>query len=116
MTDIPIALQLYSVSDDCAANLPDVLKQVAGWGYDGVEFAGLHGHAPAKLKAQMDELGLACAGAHVPVAAFEDEVINQTIEDYLALGCPYLIVPWLPDEKRDSPASTQQTAAWFTQL
>ena len=32
MTTIPIGLQLYSVRDDCARDLPGVLKGVAGMG------------------------------------------------------------------------------------
>ncbi len=113
---LPIALQLYSVKNDAADDLPGVLNQVAAWGYDGVEFAGLHGHAPDQLQRQLHDLGLRCAGAHVPVHLLDDDQIDQTIEDYLALGSPYLIVPYLPEERRDSPESTLETAQWFAQL
>ena len=50
MARIPIALQLYSVRDDCARDLPGVLKEVARMGYEGVEFAGYYGRDAATLK------------------------------------------------------------------
>ncbi|MDF2441058.1 MAG: hypothetical protein JWN98_2042, partial [Abditibacteriota bacterium] len=40
MSRIPIALQLYSVREDCKRDLPGTLKAVAEMGYEGVEFAG----------------------------------------------------------------------------
>ena len=39
---IPIALQLYSVRDDCAGDLSLTLQAVAQMGYEGVEFAGYY--------------------------------------------------------------------------
>ena len=40
MARIPLGLQLYSVREDCARNLPETLRSVADMGYEGVEFAG----------------------------------------------------------------------------
>ena len=37
MARIPIALQLYSIRDVCAQDLPGTLKAVAAMGYEGVE-------------------------------------------------------------------------------
>ena len=39
---IPIALQLYSVREDCAKDLSLTLQAVAQMGYAGVEFAGYY--------------------------------------------------------------------------
>jgi hypothetical protein len=44
-----IGLQLYSVRDECAKDLPAVLKAVAQMGYAGVEFAGYHGKSAEEL-------------------------------------------------------------------
>ena len=41
---LPIAIQLYSVRDDAAADMRGTLQKIREMGYDGVEFAGLHGH------------------------------------------------------------------------
>ena len=44
MAKIPIGVQLFSVRDDCARDLPGTLKAVAAMGYEGVEFYTFHGH------------------------------------------------------------------------
>jgi sugar phosphate isomerase/epimerase len=49
MTQIPIALQLYSVREDCQKDLPGVLQAVAKMGYQGVEFAGYYGRTAQEL-------------------------------------------------------------------
>ena len=35
----PVAIQVYSVRDDAAADMMGTLKKIADMGYDGVEFA-----------------------------------------------------------------------------
>ena len=37
----PVALQVYSVRDDAAADMMGTLKKIADMGYDGVEFRRL---------------------------------------------------------------------------
>ena len=64
MARIPIALQLYSVRQDCAKDLPGTLAAVAKMGYDGVEFAGYHGRSAAELRKCAMTLGLKVAGTH----------------------------------------------------
>ncbi|MDP6107122.1 MAG: sugar phosphate isomerase/epimerase, partial [Candidatus Brocadiia bacterium] len=55
---IPIGLQLYSVRDDSARDLPGTLEAVAKMGYTGVEFAGYHGYGADDLRKMLDDLGL----------------------------------------------------------
>ena len=43
MTKGKIALQLYSVRDDCAKDFFNTIRQVAAIGYERVEFAGYFG-------------------------------------------------------------------------
>ena len=42
---IPVGVQLYSVRDQCAKDLPGTLAAIAKIGYKGVEFAGYHGRS-----------------------------------------------------------------------
>ena len=49
MARIPIALQLYSVREDCKKDLPGVLEKVAKMGYEGVEFAGYYDYSAQDL-------------------------------------------------------------------
>jgi len=79
MARIPIALQLYSVRQDCAKDLPGTLAAVAKMGYDGVEFAGYHGRSAAELRKMCDDLGLKVAGTHIGLDTLLGDQINATI-------------------------------------
>ena len=63
---LPIALQLYSVRHEMKKDFLGTLREVKAQGYDGVEFAGLHGNDPAQVAAWCDEIGLTPISAHVP--------------------------------------------------
>lgn len=96
---LPVGLQLYSVRDDMAKDFPGTLKKVKDMGYDGVEFAGLFGHSPEQIKAWCVELGLNPISAHVPLADMLAD-IDKVIADYKAIGCQYLVVPYVTEERR----------------
>lgn len=59
-----IALQLYTLRDECERDLEGTIRAVAGLGYDGVELWQLHGHDPGRVKGWLDEAGLAAVGRH----------------------------------------------------
>ena len=110
----PIALQLYSVRDAAAADLAGVLKQVASFGYVGVEFAGLYGHAPAEVKKIVDGLGLQVASAHMPLPTADNAA--QLIDECGVLGVKKLVSGYGPDQfktldgARTAAAAFQQAA------
>jgi sugar phosphate isomerase/epimerase len=68
-------------------------------GYDGVEFAGLFGNAPADVKAMCAEIGLNPISAHVPLQEMLED-IDKVIADYKAIGCEYIVVPYVTEERR----------------
>ena len=96
---LPIAIQLYSVRDEAAADLRGTLEAIKAMGYDGVEFAGLHGYAPADIKAMCAEIGLVPVSAHVP---YYDMVADPkgVLADYAEIGCEYVAIPYLTPECR----------------
>jgi sugar phosphate isomerase/epimerase len=110
MTRIPIALQLYSVREDAARDLPGVLKAVAAMGYEGVEFAGYYGHDAKSIRAMLDEYGLKVAGAHVGLDTLLGDQLARSIEFHQILGNRFLIVPGLPEQRRNSRAAWLETA------
>ncbi len=95
---IPVALQLYSVRDNAAQDFYGTLKAVKEMGYDGVEFAGLFEHTPEQVKAWCEELGLNPISAHVPLADMLADV-DKVIADYKAIGCEYIVVPYVTPER-----------------
>ena len=96
MYDFPVALQLYSVRDDMAADFEGTLKKVKAMGYDGVEFAGLFGHSAAEVKKMCADIGLNPISAHVP---YYDMVADtKLVDDYAEIGCKYIVVPHIAAE------------------
>ena len=96
---LPIAIQLYSVRDDAAADMRGTLQKIREMGYDGVEFAGLHGHTAEEVREMCQEIGLLPLSAHVPydeMVADPEGVLGQ----YAAIGCRYVAIPYLMPEYR----------------
>jgi sugar phosphate isomerase/epimerase len=92
---LPVALQLYSVRDDCAKDFDAALAEVAKMGFDGVEFAGYHKYAgkAAELKKKLDDLNLKVAATHIGTGTFRGDELKKTIEFHQIIGCKFLIVP-----------------------
>jgi len=116
MSNIPIALQLYSVREDCAKDLPSVLEQLAKMGYEGVEFAGYYGYDAKSLRKLLDDLGLKVAGTHIGIDTLLGDNLKGTIEFNQILGNKFLIVPGLPAEYNNSKAAWLKTAAIFNEI
>ena len=116
MGKIPIALQLYSVRDDCARDLPGTLKAVAEMGYEGVEFAGYYNRTAEELRKMLDDLGLKVAGTHIGLNTLLGDDLEKTIEFNKTLGNKFLIVPWIPEERRNSKQAWLDTAKLFSEI
>jgi sugar phosphate isomerase/epimerase len=109
MADIPIGLQLYSVRDQCAEDLPGVLRAVAEMGYDGVEFAGYHDRTAEELRRMLDECGLDVCGTHIGLDALVGDALEETIEFNKALGNRFLIVSWAKRDTREGWLEVAET-------
>ncbi len=96
---LPIAIQLYSVRDEAAADFKGTLQAIREMGYEGVEFAGLHGYSAADVKAMCAEVGLVPISAHVP---YYDMVADPAgvLKAYAEIGCKYVAIPYLTPECR----------------
>ena len=113
---IPIALQLYSVRDDCAGDLSLTLQAVAQMGYEGVEFAGYYDRTAQELRDMCDDLGLKVAGTHTGIDTLLGDELANTVEFNQTLGNSYLIVPGLPEEYRGSQQAWRDTAKLFNDI
>jgi len=116
MARIPIALQLYSVREDCAKDLPGVLKAVAKMGYEGVDFAGYYGYEAKDIRRMLDDLGLKVAGAHIGLETLLGDELKRTVEFHYILGNKFLIVPGLAEERRNSRSAWLETAGIFNEI
>ena len=113
---IPIGLQLYSIREDCARDLPGTLAAVAKMGYAGVEFAGYHGYSAPELRSLLDSLGLKCCGTHIALDTLMGDELARTVEFNQVLGNDYLVVPGLVESRRSSRAAWYETAQVFNEI
>lgn len=98
--NIPVGVQLYSVREEAAKNLPKVLEAIGKMGYKGVEFAGYYGwdQKPRELRKLLDDNGLKCCGTHTGLETITGDALKATAELHTMLGNSYLIVPSMSAE------------------
>ena len=94
-----IALQLWTVREPAAVDLPGTLAAVAGAGYRSVELAGLADTPTDELARLLSESALQPVAAHVGIEALRAD-LDAVADRHLALGCDRVIVPWLPEAER----------------
>lgn len=108
----PIAVQLYTVREPARADFSGTLRQLAEGGVRAVELAGYVGLTVPQLEALLDELDMRVAGAHLPLADWEER-FGELVAEVVALGGGYAVVPWLPEERRGGTGSARELAASF---
>lgn len=107
---LPVAIQLYTLRDEMEKDFEGTLKKVKEFGYDGVEFAGLYGKTAAEVKALCAENGLAPVSAHVSI----DEILEDpdaVLSTYAQIGCKYVAVPYLCEDRRPGTDGWDKTVA-----
>ena len=105
-----IALQLYTVRRLAADDLAGTLRSVAAAGYKAVELAGLPATGPGELPRLLDDVGLRVVAAHEGIEALRDDA-NAVADRLTEVGCPRLIVPWMPDADRQTVDDVRRFAA-----
>lgn len=113
---IPIGLQLYSVREDCKKDLPGTIAAVAKMGYAGVEFAGYYDYSAKDLRAMLDDNGIQCFGTHIGIDHLLGDNLPAAIEFHQTIGCKFLIVPGLAEERRNSKSALLETARLFNEI
>ncbi|MEO6876671.1 MAG: sugar phosphate isomerase/epimerase [Opitutaceae bacterium] len=107
MKKIPLALQLYSVRGDTAADFAGTVAAVAHMGYTGVELAG-YGNLDAKgAKAALAVAGLKVSGLHAGITALRSD-FDTVVNDALLFGTREVICPWWHPGQYLSAASCQR--------
>lgn len=101
----PIGLELYSVRDELARDLPNTLRAVAKMGYEVVEF-----YAPyfawkfsyaKEVRTLMDDLGLRCYSTHNNFESFTPGgTMAKAIELNQILGTRFLILASEPGDTK----------------
>lgn len=110
-----IGLQLYSIKELTEKDFLGTLKQVAGIGYTGVEFAGYFGTPAKELKKALADFGLDPAGSHLGIHQLMDQ-LESCIEYSKELGDPFIVCPGLPKDMFSSADACLRTAQIFNRI
>ena len=108
----PIGLQLYSLRDQFAKDVPATLDQVRGFGIEFVELAGTYNLAPEEFKEQLDRRGLRPVSGHFPFELYRDDV-EGIARDAKALGVQYVGCAWIPHDDPFDEKTCREAAAVF---
>ena len=91
----PLGLQLYSLRNQFAKDVPGTLAKVRSLGFTHVELAGTYGLTAEQFKAQLDDHGLKAVAAHYSYDLFRTN-IEGIIRDAKILGFQYAGCAWIP--------------------
>ena len=108
----PVGLQLYSLRDEFAKDVPGTLQKVQDYGIKYVELAGTYNMQPEQFKAALDAHGL------VPVAGLSSyelyrDKLADVVKESKALGLKYAGVAWIPHEGKFTEQAARDAAAVF---
>ena len=87
-----IGIQLYTLRDMLAADLPAALDMLRDAGYPEVELFQLHGRTAPELRALLDQRGLRAIAAHVPITRWRTE-LDTVLTEAETLGMTFVGLP-----------------------
>ena len=109
-----IGVQLYTVRTLMEKDVERTLAGVAAAGYTEVEFAGYFKKTPAEIKAMLDRHGLVAPAVHSGSIAPADWA--KALEAANVIGHKFIVMPWIPVERRKTLDDWKQVAADFNRL
>ena len=114
-----VGLQLYTIRDAMAADVPGTLKKVSDIGFKNLELAGyadgkFYGIAPAEFKKMVNDLGMDILSSHTQVEAAGITMDNAKImaDAHAALGAKYCVQPWVNEPDRNIETYKKMIADW----
>jgi len=101
--NVPIALQLYSLRDDCKADIVKVIAAVGKMGFQGVEFygwGGYFGRSAKELRQLLDDQNLKPVSDHISPNMLEGDKLRSTVEFHQTMGTKILTLSSLAGSKQ----------------
>ena len=90
-----ISIQLYTLRDQLAIDLPGTLQALAAIGYTRVEHAGFVGRTVTGFKAALDAAGLRATSGHVQIPQpFAPAAWSASLAEATVLGSRYIVHPF----------------------
>jgi sugar phosphate isomerase/epimerase len=108
----PVALQLWTVREECRADFTGTLARVADMGYEGVELVdwlGYAGMSPAELREHLAGLGMRASSVHAELYVIETE-LPRLLASCRDLGASHLVCAWAAEDRRHDLAGYRDIA------
>jgi sugar phosphate isomerase/epimerase len=107
MSRMPVAVQLWTLRDEIAKDLPGTLRQVAEIGYAGVELWFQEFPPVDELGKILEDCNLKAVSAHVPFVQLRDG-FESVVHYHRALGNTDLAIPIIPEDLRKTEDDWKQ--------
>ncbi|MGG3284478.1 sugar phosphate isomerase/epimerase family protein [Paenibacillus solani] len=100
MTNLKVALQLYTLRDYDQEDFAAKLRKVREAGYDGVEFAGFADIPAEEMKGMLEKAGLTAMGSHTRIEELLDQ-LDEVIAYNQVIGSSYIVIPYYKIESME---------------
>ena len=111
----PVGLQLYSLRDVFAKNVPLGLQMTRSFGFEEVELAGTYGQTPEQFRATLARAGLKPVSSLVDYNLFVT-ALDKVVAEAKILGVKYVGVAWFPHQGSFTEADARKAAADFNRF
>ncbi|HWY75832.1 MAG TPA: sugar phosphate isomerase/epimerase [Verrucomicrobiae bacterium] len=108
----PVGLQLYSLRDQFAKDVPGTLDEVKGFGIKYAELAGTYNVKPEDFKAQLEQRGIKAISGHFGYEQYRDNA-EAVASEAKALGLQYAGCAWIPHNGDFNEKTCREAAAVF---
>ncbi|MDQ0230402.1 sugar phosphate isomerase/epimerase family protein [Metabacillus malikii] len=98
-----VAVQLFTLQNECERDFTGTLEKVASLGFNGVELAGYWGMEAKDLKTILEKLNLKAVSSHVPLERLLNN-IEAELEYLKVLDCKHIVCPYLFEDERNDYA------------
>lgn len=114
-----VGLQLYTIRDEMAKDVPGTLKKLSDMGYKNLELANyadgkFYGYTPADFRKMVNDLGMDIISSHTSVeaAGITLESAKKMADDHALLGVKYCVQPWVEEVNRNVETYKKMIADW----
>ncbi len=107
-----VGLQLYSLRNQFAKDVPGTLDLTRSYGVTYIELAGTYGLSPEEFRKMATERGLKPIAMHFPYKRYRDDV-EGIAREAKALGLQYVGCPWIDHKAPFDEAQCREAAAVF---
>ncbi len=108
----PVGLQLYSLREQLAKDIPGSLSRVRDFGIRYVELAGTYGMSTDKFRGELEAAGLTPVSGHFSYEQFRDH-LGDVIREARAFGLRYVGCAWIPHQEPFDEKTCLEAASVF---